>query len=289
MTKDEIQKNTLVWAVILSMAGSVLLPASCVKAYAAQNMTEPANNLNTESDIYLTSSPVVMDVTYGYDGAAKSGRYVPVQISLANQEQKAFEGTLRIQAMESDYEIYDYDYPLTLSAGENLEKNLDIPAGRGEILYVKLFDGNGTELVRKRLRINVSREVAELYVGILSDSPDSLNYLNGVGVNYSSVRTKTFNLTADTMPDKAVGMDLLDVLLITDYDTRKLSDSQTDAIWEWVRGGGTLLIGTGAARTIRWRRSVRRLLRRHFPHRMCVPWIWEWNTPPMDREIPLSI
>ena len=105
------RKNTLVWAVILSMAGSVLLPASCVKAYAAQNMTEPANNLNTESDIYLASSPVVMDVTYGYDGAAKSGRYVPVQISLANQEQKAFEGTLRIQAMESDYEIYDYDYP----------------------------------------------------------------------------------------------------------------------------------------------------------------------------------
>ena len=239
------RKNTLVWAVILSMAGSVLLPASCVNAYAAQNMTEPANNLNTESDIYLASSPVVMDVTYGYDGAAKSGRYVPVQISLANQEQKAFEGTLRIQAMESDYEIYDYDYPLTLSAGEKLEKNLDIPAGRGEILYVKLFDGNGTELVRKRLRINVSREVAELYVGILSDSPDSLNYLNGVGVNYSSVRTKTFNLTADTMPDKAVGMDLLDVLLITDYDTRKLSDSQTDAVWEWVRGGGTLLIGTG--------------------------------------------
>ncbi len=38
------------------------------------------------------------------------------------------------------------------------------------------------------------------------------------------------------MPDKAVGMDLLDVLLITDYDTRKLSDSQTDAVWEWVRG-----------------------------------------------------
>ena len=59
------RKNTLVWAVILSMAGSVLLPASCVTAYAVQTMTEPANNLNTESDIYLASSPVVMDVAYG--------------------------------------------------------------------------------------------------------------------------------------------------------------------------------------------------------------------------------
>ena len=107
------RKNTLVWAVILSMAGSVLLPASCVTAYAVQTMTEPANNLNTESDIYLASSPVVMDVAYGYDGAAKSGRYVPVRISLANQEQKAFEGTIRIQAMESDYDIYDYDYPVS--------------------------------------------------------------------------------------------------------------------------------------------------------------------------------
>lgn len=239
------RKSTLVWAMVLSMAGSVLLPASCVEAYGASNVTEPVNTLPVDSDIYLASSPVSMEVDYGYDGAAKSGRHIPVKIALENQEQAAFEGILRIQVMESDFDIYDYDYPVSIAGGESKEKSIDIPAGRGEILYVKLFDENDTELVRKRLKINVNREIAELFVGVLSDSPDSLIYLNGVGVNYSSVRTKTFNMTPDAMPDKAVGLDLFDVLLITDYDTKTLSDTQTGAIWEWVKSGGVLLLGTG--------------------------------------------
>lgn len=239
------RKSTLVWAIILSMAGSVLLPASCVETYAAAGVTEPVNTMPVDSDIYLASSPVSLEVDYGYDGSAKSSRYIPVKVALSNQEQTTFEGILRIQVMESDFDIYDYDYPVSLAGGENAEKALDIPAGRGEILYIKLFDESGTELVRKRLKITVNREIAELFVGVLSDSPDSLNYLNGVGVNYSSVRTKTFNMTAESMPDKAVGLDLLDVLLITDYDTKKLSDTQTGAVWEWVKGGGILLIGTG--------------------------------------------
>lgn len=241
------RKTALVWAMMLSMAGSILLPASCVPAYAAPTPEEPLNaNMSTEGDLYLASSPVGVDVTYGYEGMAKMGRYVPVHISLANKEQETFEGTIRIQTMEVDLDIYEYDYPVVLSGGESAEKSVDIPAGKGEILYVKLFDQNGTELVRKRLKINTSQDVAELFMGILSDSPDQLNYLNGVGVNYSSVRTKTFNLTEETLPEKAMGLDLLDVLLITDYDTRRLSEEQVEAIREWVKGSGTLLIGTGA-------------------------------------------
>lgn len=241
------RKTALVWAMILSMAGSILLPVSCVTAHAAPTPEEPLNaNVSTEGDFYLASSPVTMDVTYGYEGMAKSGRYVPVHISLTNKEQETFEGTIRIQAMEVDLDIYEYDYPLVLGGGESEEKAIDIPAGKGEILYVKLFDQNGVELVRKRIKINISLEVAELFVGILSDSPEKLNYLNGVGVNYSSVRTRTFNMTEETMPEKAIGLDLLDVLLITDYDTRRLSEAQVEAIREWVKGGGTLLIGTGA-------------------------------------------
>lgn len=238
------RKNPLVLVMILSMAGSILLPASCVNAYAVTGNTELVN-LSTEGDVLLASSPVLMDVTYGYEGTAKSGRYVPVEISLTNQETAAFEGTIRIQAMESDFDIYDYDYPISLAGEESAKKPVDVPVGRADLLYVKLFASDGTELVRKRLKLNVSMEVAELFVGLLSDSPDSLNYLNGVGVNYSSVRTKTFHLTADTMPDKAIGLDLLDILLVTDYDTKNLSESQISAIWEWVKSGGTLLIGTG--------------------------------------------
>lgn len=232
--------KSLVWATIITVAGSILLPASSVTAYAnggaAENRTDVAVQMN---------SPVSMEVDYGYDGAAKSGRFIPVRVSLVNESSSEFEGTLQIQAMEADFDIYKYDYPISLKGNENFEKSYDIPVGKADILYVKLLDGSGTELVRKRLKVDVSVEVAELFVGILSDTPEKLAYLNGVGVNYSLVRTKTFTMAPDEMPEDVNGLDLLDVLLITNYNTKNLSEGQVGAIEEWVKRGGTLLVGTG--------------------------------------------
>lgn len=246
----KLRKRGFVITLFLA-AAILLLPAFPFSAKAGEPLTAKApgaallRGTSADDGAVPSSSPVTMDVTYGYGGLAKSGRYVPVHFTLENQSQEGFSGTIRIQAMESDYDIYDYDYPLKLQEREKAEKSVDIPVGRAELLYVKLFDDDGQELMRKRLKINVSQDAAELLVGVLSDSSDRLDYLDGVGVDYSTVKTRTFHMSADTMPDKAIGLDLLDVLLITDYDTRKLTDSQVGAVWEWVKGGGTLLIGTG--------------------------------------------
>ena len=112
-------------------------------------------------------------------------------------------------------------------------------------MYVRLLDENGNEVVSKRLKLNLNLETAELFIGVLSDNPAELLYFNGVGVNYSTLRTKTIEMTASTLPASELGLDQLDVLLITDFDSGKLSGQQIEAVWEWVRKGGVLLIGTG--------------------------------------------
>ncbi len=237
-------KKSLVWAVIMMMAGSFLLPATCVKAYALSEEAKPAVS-GTEDLLVQPTSPVSMEVEYGYDGAAKSGRYLPIRVSMVNEKAEDFTGTLRIEAMESDFDIYHYEYPVQLEAAGNLNKSVDVPVGRADILYVKLLDKDGGELIRKRLKVEVSPDMAELFVGILSDTPEKLAYLNGVGVNYSLVRTKTFAMTQEEFPENVSGLDLLDILLITNYNTGSLTDGQVGAIEEWVRKGGVLLFGTG--------------------------------------------
>lgn len=239
----KFRHKSLITAAAFFLAGSFFFSGVTAYGAAARTETEPAY-----SDEYfgVTGSDIVMEVSCGYDGAAKSGRYVPVNIRLSSQADDLFEGTVRVLAMESDYDIYQYDYPVSLKAGQEAEKSMEIPVGRADVLYVKLLDSQGRELVRKRLKMNVSLDVAELFVGVLSDEPAELSYMNGVGVNYSSVRIKTFPLQTESIPDHIIGLDLLDVLLITDYDSRKLKDDQISAVWEWVRGGGILLLGTGA-------------------------------------------
>lgn len=241
----KVRQISLICAMALTLAGSTLLPAFGMTANGPEN---GGNGESSYSEEYggENYSGIGMEVSYGYDGNAKSDRYVPVNFTLKSQSDSPFNGTVRVEAMESDYDIYQYDYPISLDAMGSAEESLDVPVGRADILYVKLLDSQGTELIRKRLKMNVPTDVAELYVGVLSDEPDKLSYMEGVGVNYSAVRIRTFQLQTEQLPDHVIGLDLLDVLVITDYDTRKLSKDQIQAIMEWVKEGGTLLIGTGA-------------------------------------------
>ena len=200
-------------------------------------------------------APVAMDVVYGYQNTAKSGRFLPLKVELDNRSWEAFRGTLCVIAMESDfqgynmnteYDVYRYEYPVEIPSGGAVSMAESISLGaRVDQMYVRLLDQEGNEVAGKRLKLNLNLETAELFIGVLSDNPGKLLYLNGVGVNYSTLRTRTIEMTAASLPVTELALDQLDVLLITDFDTGRLSGQQTEAVWEWVRKGGVLLLGTG--------------------------------------------
>ena len=122
-----------------------------------------------------TGGALTMDVTYGYGNKAKGGRYVPLDLLFENHEQKRFAGSLQVLAMESDYEVYQYDYPLEINEGESLEKHLYIPMGnRWDQLFVSVADSEGTQVFHRRLKMDFSLDVPELFVGVLSDTPEPL-------------------------------------------------------------------------------------------------------------------
>lgn len=201
-------------------------------------------------------SPVTLDVVYGYRNIAKSGRFLPLRVEVKNQKNQDFKGTLCVMAMESkvegstmeqEYDVYQYEYPLEVKASQSEKKGLSISLGaRMDQMYVKVLDETGKEVAQESLDLNLNMETAELFVGVLSDNPSKLLYLNGVGINYSTLRTRTIEMNGFSFPSNELELDQLDVLLVTDFDTGTLSGQQREAVWEWVQKGGVLLLGTGA-------------------------------------------
>ena len=114
-------KISLICAMVLTITGSGQLPV-----------------LAAAEDVVAADSPVSMEVSLGYGGNAKSGRYMPVNVDLDSRSDVSFDGTLRVTAMETDYDIYDYDYPVSIEAGTSDKETLDIPVGRADALYVRL-------------------------------------------------------------------------------------------------------------------------------------------------------
>lgn len=188
---------------------------------------------------------VSMEVTYGYQNIAKGSRYVPLLIQFSNPG-KAVEGMLSVLSMEADYEIYEYQYPISLPEGGTCTEMVHIPlVSQRDQLYLTLTDTNGRQIAKKRLKMDTNKENAELFVGVLSDSQEHLSYFDNVGIYYSILKTRYVPMSAKTFPDNLLEMDLLDVLLVTDFDVNVLSPAQQDTLVEWVNRGGTLLLGTG--------------------------------------------
>mgnify|MGYP000435275085 CR=1 FL=1 len=115
-------------------------------------------------------------------------------------------------------------------------------------MYIRLLDHEGNEIGSKRLKLNLNLDTAELFIGLLSDNPGDLLYLNGVGINYSTLRTRVIEMSADTLPSSGLGLDQLDVLLITDFDTSTLSRSRWKLCGSGFEEGGVpFLVGNGEA------------------------------------------
>lgn len=192
------------------------------------------------------SAPVSMEVSYGFDDTAKSDRYLRVTVLLDNIQNQDFKGNLEILAPQSSLEPYQYVYPVFVPAGQETEKELYIPLGvRADQMFVTVRGEDGEELLKKRVKLNISIDVADSFIGVFSDEPDRLFYLDGAGVRYGGIRTRTVQLSEAVAPENPLGYDQLDLIAVSDYDFGKLSDSQIRAIRRWVRDGGVLLFGGG--------------------------------------------
>ncbi|MDO5416062.1 MAG: hypothetical protein Q4F29_02580 [Lachnospiraceae bacterium] len=239
------------WAETAAAEETSAEPASSA---SEETSAEPASSVSDGASVVpanaaygYKNSPVAMEASYGYDNMAKGGRYLPVYVTLTNQLETSFSGSLVVKSMESDFDIYQYEYPVQLEGAETIQKNLNIPLGlRADQLHVQLYDEEGNQILKKRLKMNMRQDTPELLIGTLSDSQDKLEYLNEVGIRYSTLLTRTCAMVAGSIPEQVAGLDQLDVLLITNYDIRRLSVPQIETIKEWVSRGGILLLGTGA-------------------------------------------
>lgn len=189
---------------------------------------------------------VTMDVEVGYDDTAKGGRYLPLTVTIGNRREQTLEAVLQVKSEESDQTVVQYEYPIVTEAGSESESRYYIPLGiNANKLFLTLADPSGNVILKQTASLKVSRDVPELFIGILSDHPERLLYLDGVGIRYSTLRSRTFELDDGDFPEDAIGLDLLDVLVVNDYKLRDLSEMQTAAIMDWVYSGGVLILGTG--------------------------------------------
>jgi len=205
-----------------------------------------SSNINTFSATE-ENSDITMDISYGYGNLAKGGRYLPIHIFYNNYTDGSFDGKVSIEFNEADNRKYAYEYDVKLDKKKSTLSDYYIKiSNEVYTIAVVLKDKNGNVIEEKIVSLNTEENQSKIMVGLLSDSQEQLDYFNDVAINFGLLNLSTVNLSAGAFPKSYSGLEQLDMIIISNFRIRDLSNEQSRALMDWVKQGGVLLIGTGA-------------------------------------------
>ncbi|MDF2609458.1 MAG: hypothetical protein K0R92_932 [Lachnospiraceae bacterium] len=217
----------------------VIIIFLCIFIFAilGNSKTAGGNSASAKDISKDTEADFSVNISYGYSGIAKFGRYMSVDISLYNQGED-FTGWLQVMVPRMQ-DNAAYRKAVSIGAGDIEEAHFDIPVTDDTgILRLSLVNENNKTIVEDDYPITIDNYQKQVNIGILSDKSEGLYYFDAEG-------TRVFYLDNYNLADDYMGLDLLDIIVINNYETKKLTPKQISAMEQWVTKGGTLVIGTG--------------------------------------------
>ena len=195
----------------------------------------------------LADGSVTVSADFGYDGAVTYLSAMPLRVTLKNDGADT-ELTVAIDVDRSSSEYDTYEYPLSLASGA--EKQLVIPIMLNYKQKTYTVRVTGKEGLIASVPITPKKVIAPttLLVGVLSDSPQTLSYLNIGTANDQLMRGEvwqTITLTQDTFPDSYELMRAFSFLAVDGVDISQFSDAQRQALQTWLKNGGVAIVGGG--------------------------------------------
>ena len=189
-----------------------------------------------------------VNVHAGYNQEVLLGYGAPFEIEVTNNSSTNFSGYLQMIVPGQYNNNVLYEEELTLGVGET--KTVKIVAGilkKDEFVNVRMVNKKHTILWKELEKINVAKGMDEVRIGVLSDDFSALSYFDRQHfLSDKSKSTTLVELSANDFPTDYLALDMLDVILISDFSTDLLTKEQINALNIWIQKGGLLMIGTGS-------------------------------------------
>src|SRR5438128_12542927 len=197
------------------------------------------------------ASPVTLTVHVGYQDVVKPGEWMPVTIDAKNTG-AGLDGTLEIQevlnaqpGVGGGFAIYHESISLASGASKRIRTYV-LEDTTGATITARIVQ-NGRVGVAQH---SVTGSTTSALIGVVSDQSTALDRF--AAVHPASIAAPVGTLRADEVAESPLPLRAFDLLAIDDFVTDSLTAAQRTAIGDFVRAGGNLLLGTGAA----WRKTL---------------------------------
>ena len=184
----------------------------------------------------------------GYNQKVLVGYGAPVSISVENKDSSNFEGYLQVIVPNSGNNNILYEEEIALAAYETktVQMVLGIPVPC-EFVNVRMTDKKSKVVWEELQKITYSKNKLDIRIGVLTDDFTALAYMDRVHLlSDFNKATTLIEMSAATFPTDYYALQMLDVILISDFSTDLLTKEQLRALSLWLQKGGFLIIGTGS-------------------------------------------
>ncbi|WP_299740532.1 hypothetical protein [Rossellomorea sp. y25] len=202
-------------------------------------------------DTTLAQAQIRISVEEGIDGKVKEGRGFPLKVTVENTGSD-FKGDLLFDYAPSFQTGGSRALSIDVPANSKRTYTLSIPGFNDEIRHnsnqetIHLFQGSWEK--GKEIKFNGDKRLTPNFIysnytaiGLLSENPDRLKGIKGANMGGNQVETLT--LTKENIPEEKSGFQMLDYLIIDQFNISELSQDQQSALKSWVETGGVLIIG----------------------------------------------
>lgn len=205
---------------------------------------EPSDNkkIIKQNDNFTVSAEYGMGGLVYYD--------MPVMVSVTVTCKENFSGTLQLIPGVDEYAINKPAYGEDISLSSNESKTFQFALasiGNSGKMIIQIVDEKGKVVYQERNEIVLENGGLKVSIGILSDDYSALSYFDGIGltVDQEQAVTSIFELSKKDFPEDALGLNMLQYMVIDNFDTSTLSEEQYTALKTWVMDGGVLILGLG--------------------------------------------
>lgn len=218
------------------------------------------------------AQPVQGDVAYvgfrasktsGTGFVARPGQWVPIQARLTVQGSQLFQGQLKFESADLDGDLVAYrETPVTVTPDAGLKRAwcygawLQTPYGMGAAKTLDIISADGVLI--NRLAVPDLDFISNDTMLLLDISAERLTRLRGVletpgwrplepsyGARPYYHNVVVAAMPAPDLPDRWFGLEAVDVVVWDRPNPAAVSNAQLQALMQWVRAGGQLVVGVG--------------------------------------------
>ncbi len=188
------------------------------------------------------------ELKVGFDNKAEILRYAPFMVTIENNGGD-FSGRIQlISANKVNYNImYESDFSIARGEKKTVTFACKVLDNLGKV-NIRIVNKKGKVVWNEIKRFNVDKTAStKIDIGVLSDDYSALGYMDNIEFyDRETFKTNLVELTADTFPEDVNALDMLEMIVISNFSTDILTDKQIEALNLWVNRGGMLVIGTGS-------------------------------------------